>query len=368
MILGIDCSRYLTDEPTGVEVYTDRLLDRLIPQADALGYEEVRLYVKNAKQLEKCLYLVDNYQLKTVQVRLINHSRLWTMLWLSWEMVWRPVGKLFVPSHAFPLFFPKGSVLTVHGIEAIRFPKAYSWFQRWYQTWMLKRSVRKGAEYIAVSHLVEDEVVEYLGVGDERVKVVWNGVDRIQNSKSKIQNSKIDGDYILNVGRMEERKNQLRLVEAFEVIAEEFPKLKLVLVGGKGFGFEKIEKAVSSSQFAERIVMMGHQERGVVESLMKKAIVFAYPSLAEGFGIPILEAFLAECAVLTSVGSACEEIGGGAAVYCDPESVQSIAEGLKKLLIDEQLRDQKVRDGKKRVDLFSWDRCAEETIRVLQLS
>lgn len=363
----------MAEKPTGVEVYTDRLLDRLIPQADTLGYEEVRLYVKTVKQLEKCLFLIEESKLNNVQVRLIDHGRLWTLLWLSWEMIWRPVGKLFVPSHAMPLFFSKGSVLTVHGVEALRFPQAYSWFQRWYQSWMLKRAVRKGTEFIAVSEAVKGDVVEILGVKEKGVRVVWNGVDREGNSKFnsaasarvKIQNLKISGDYVLSVGRLEERKNQLRLVEAFEVIGEEFHELKLVLVGGDGVNADLVKSKIQNSKFKNRIQVMGHQEREVVQVLMEKAAVFAYPSLAEGFGIPILEAFLARCPVLTSIGSACEEIGGGAAVYCDPMSVDSIAEGLKKLLMDKQLRDQKVRDGKKRVDLFSWDRCVEETVKVL---
>lgn len=124
MILGIDCSRFASPQPTGVELYTDRIVDGIVRQADQLGCDEIRLYVKNAIQVERLLDLIEESGQKNVQVRLIEHQRLWTVFWFSWEMLRRPVDVLFVPSHTLSLRVSKKSVLTVHGVEALVFSES----------------------------------------------------------------------------------------------------------------------------------------------------------------------------------------------------------------------------------------------------
>lgn len=370
MILGIDCSRFAAERPTGVELYTNHLVEGIIAQADALGYDEIRLYVRNAQQLERLLYLIETSGQKTLQVRLIERPYLWTLVWLSWEILRRPTDVLFVPSHTLPLVVPKRSLLAVHGVEALLFPQAYSLLQRWYQQFSLWWAKRKGAELIAVSETVKRDLLRIFQISAEMVTVVFNGAEGLKGEKRKIKDENvkalIEGKYVLHVGRLEERKNQLRLMEAFEQIAVEFPKLQLVLVGGDGYGAEKIHARVEGSSRKDRLHLTGYLGRDLVQQLMEKAELFVYPSLAEGFGIPILEAFAAGVPVLTSQGSATEEVGGGAVVLCDPLSVESIVGGLRKLLTDEALRNQKIRDGKKRLDLFSWDRCVDETMKILK--
>jgi alpha-1,3-rhamnosyl/mannosyltransferase len=105
--------------------------------------------------------------------------------------------------------------------------------------------------------------------------------------------------------------------------------------------------------------MAGYLDREIVQTLLEKATIFAFPSLAEGFGMPVLEAMDAGVPVVTSKGSATEEVGAEAVILCDPLSVDSIADGLKQFLLDEKLRNQKIREGVKRIDLFSWERCVD---------
>ncbi|MDP2691712.1 MAG: glycosyltransferase family 1 protein [Candidatus Gracilibacteria bacterium] len=387
MILGIDCSRYAADQPTGVELYTDRIVEGLVRQADRLGYEEVRLYVKNARQVRQLLDLIETSGQQTPQVKLIERRRLWTLVGLSWELLrWR-VDVLFIPSHALPLVLPRRSFLTVHGVEALLIPQAYTWFQRMYQRFVLWWAKRKGARLIAVSAAVKKNVVDILGIYEKQVTVVWNGFDRKVDKSSTgsprvratsesmtdsyeddkdVRRDFIEGDFILSVGRLEVRKNQLRLVQAFERLAGEYPKLKLVLVGGNGYGAERIKEYVHDSPVRERVYLAGYQDREVVRGLMERALVFAYPSLVEGFGIPILEAFDAGVPVLTSRGSATEEVAGNAAVFCDPLSVGSILETLKRLLEDEKLRSDLVKKGGERVGKFSWERCVEGMVSLLK--
>src|SRR3990172_10837878 len=98
MILGIDCSRFVLPQPTGVEIYTDRVVEGIVSRADHLGYDEVRLYAKAAAEVEKLLDLIEEYGQKNVKVKLIDHQRFWTALWLSWEILWNRPDVLFVPS------------------------------------------------------------------------------------------------------------------------------------------------------------------------------------------------------------------------------------------------------------------------------
>jgi glycosyltransferase involved in cell wall biosynthesis len=375
MILGIDCSRMTAAQPTGVELYTDRVIEGLLSRADELGYDIIRCYVKNASQLEAILDLAEPSKQVAIKPILIEQESLWTFFWLSWEMLRRPVDTLFVPSHMLSLICPNRSVLTIHGIESLLLPKAYTWKQRLLQRFALWQAKRKKAQMIAVSKTVKQQLIERVGVSEERVSVVWNGFDAIedgeglrakgQGPKEKVQNV-VKGDYVLSVGRLEERKNQKRLIQAFENLSEEYPKLKLVLVGPDGYGAEEIRKQVEDSSVKERIILTGYLDRYFVRSLMEEALIFAYPSLSEGFGIPILEAFSSGCAVLTSKGSATEEIGGSSAEYCDSLDVNSIAQGLRNLLENPTLREQRVRDASKRLDLFSWDKCVEEVVGILR--
>lgn len=376
MILGIDCSRMEAAQPTGVELYTDRVITGLLRHVDALGYEEIRCYVKNAPQLEAILDLIGETQKGLIKPVLISRQRMWTFLGLSWEMLRRPVNCLFVPSHMLPLICPKRSVLTVHGIESLLFPKAYTWKQRFLQRFALWQAKRKKTQLIAVSKIVKKQLIERLGVPEERIDVVWNGFDAIEdgegpNNKGQGPNEKVQnivkGDFILSVGRLEERKNQKRLIQAFEKIAEKYPKLKLVLVGPDGYGAEAVKKQVEESSVKERIILAGYLDRFIVRSLMASAQIFAYPSLSEGFGIPILEAFSVGCPVLTSKDSATEEVAAKAAVYCDPFSIDSIAQGLESLLEDSSVNKKIVQEGRQRLELFSWEKCVGGLVNVLRI-
>ena len=375
MILGIDCSRYDLEKPTGVEIYTDRIVEGVLKKADGLGYDEVRLYTKNADQVEKLLFLAEEYKQGTVKVKLIDHKWLWTLLWLTWGEVFRnKVDALFVPSHILPLVIPNKTIWTVHGIEAVSFPKAYSWFQRNHQQFALNFAKKKGVKIIAVSKAVRNDLVKKANFEKDSIEVVYNGYDsQVPSVKTQVSKEErkhlVEGDFILNVGRLEERKNQLRLVKAFKsIVAEkENKKLKLVLVGPDGNGADEIREYVEKSEWRESIYLTGYQEREMVQDLMKRAKVFAFPSLAEGFGIPILEAFESELPVLTSKGSATEEVAGKAAVLCDPLLVESIEEGLRLLLSSRKLRKEKIEAGKLRVDDFSWAKCVDETLKLLKI-
>lgn len=367
MILGIDCSRYGLQQPTGVEVVTNHVVEGLIPQLDRLGYDEVRLYVKNPEQKAQLAHLVAENSQTRVNIVFIKRAQFWTLIGLTKEMLKNPIDHLFVPSHELALWNPSRTTWMVHGLEIYHFPEAYTRKQRSLQKYALWRARRSAAKLIAVSEAVRKDLVKFGGFKKKQVSVVPLGFDVPQDMEEVTLPKLLEGqDYILSVGRIEKRKNQIRLLRAFENIAGYFPKLQLVLVGSKGYGFGLVKRAILRSDFVDRIHMMGYQPRSVVLTLMKKARLFAYPSLAEGFGLPILEAFYAGVPVLTSKGSACEEVGGEVAEYCDPESVESIEGALRKVLGSKKLQKEMVRKGKERCQDYSWQRCVDQIAEQLK--
>lgn len=368
MVLGIDCSRYASLQTTGVEIYTNRMVEGIITKADSLGFAEVRLYVREKRQEETLKALIEKSGQKLVNIRLIPHERFWTLLWLTIELSRNPIDAFFEPSHTLPLIVPARTIINVHGVEAVFTPEAYSFTQCLHQRFSIWWAKRENAQFIAITEAVKKDLVEFFKIPESRITVIHHGFDRTAEQKLEEEQGKdlIEGEYILNIGRLEIRKNQLRLIEAFEMVAQEYKKVKLVLVGPDGVGAEEIRKRVEKSAVKDRIFIAGYLDRAVVERLLKKALIFAFPSLREGFGMPVLEAFDAGVPVLTSKGHACEEIGGDAAMYCDPKSVSSISQGLKFYLSDEKLREEKIRLGKKRVEGFSWEKCVTETATLLK--
>jgi len=345
-ILGIDCSRYPTNElVTGVELYTKKIIDGLL--ASDLPFE-IRLYTKQKLPLD-------------FPQTIIDLKKYWTLLGLSQELKRNPIDRLFIPSHTLPYHAPAKSFVTVHGLEASHCPCAYTLHQRILQKTSTHRAVKKSAKLIAVSSAVGEDLQRIYKCPSDKIAVVHHGYNpqEIQTQENK------HGKYILSVGRLEARKNQLRLIKAFEKISAEFPEYRLVLAGGKGHGSKEINTAIQNSPVKNKILKLGAVEHSQVLGLMQNAEIFAYPSLAEGFGLPILEAFDAGTAVLTSNTTCLPEIAGSGAVLVNPCSTRHIAQELANLLKDKNLREKNIAEGKKQLQNFSWEKCVAQTRKVL---
>lgn len=174
-----------------------------------------------------------------------------------------------------------------------------------------------------------------------------------------------DEPYVLFVGVLEPRKNLARLIRAFELLSPELTEhWKLVLAGEWGWHTRALRKAISSSPLRHRIVTTGPVESGTLEALYAAAGLFAYPSLYEGFGLPLLEAMAAAVPVLTSRGGALQEVAGDAALLVDPEDVGSIRDGLERALLSAELRAGLAERGRVREAQFTWERTAAATYRI----
>lgn len=205
---------------------------------------------------------------------------------------------------------------------------------------------------IAVSEFTKRQVVGLLGTPAARVRVVHHGARALRFPQAPRE------PVILHVGALQTRKNIARLVEAFEALDESW---RLVLAGAAGFGAAGILERISRSPARARIEMPGYVTPAELAGWYARATVFAFPSLDEGFGMPLLEAMAAGTAVVTSNRSALPEVAGDAALLVDPEDTAALAAALRQLTGDAELRLELARRGRVRVQSFTWDKAVCET-------
>ena len=205
---------------------------------------------------------------------------------------------------------------------------------------------------IAVSEFTRSQVISLLDVTPAKVRVVHHGVRRLDYRE--VERQKI----ILTVGAIQKRKNIARLVEAFETVDRSW---KLVLAGSSGYGGGEILARIQGSPARERICLPGYVSARDLAGWYAQAAIFAFPSLDEGFGMPVLEAMAAGTPVVTSNRSALPEVAGDAAILVDPEDTGALGQALRDLTWKDDLRDELSRRGKERARLFTWERAVAET-------
>ncbi len=208
---------------------------------------------------------------------------------------------------------------------------------------------------ITVSGFTKSQVTGILGVNPDKVHVVHHGVRPLALLPAKPEK------VILHVGAVQSRKNIARLVQAFEAVSADW---KLVLAGASGYGAESIFERIAASPASSRIVVTGYVSPAELAQWYSRAGVFAFPSLDEGFGMPVLEAMAAGVPVLTSNRSALPEVAGDAALLVNPEDVAELAEGLVRLTREEALRAELAQRGHARVQQFRWEKAVRETWEV----
>lgn len=370
MKIGIDASRYKHGEATGVEWYSWHIINGLIRELE-LGHadDELILYSREPVEVEK-----------KANNRVLAGKRFWTLNALSKEMKKNPPDVLFVPSHTLPLSLPKRSVITIHDTAFRHLKSAYSFSQYHYLNWSTNYAVKHANKIIVPSMATSIDLQHFYKCPDEKIEVIHHGfeepssdfVDKAEHYA--FENSEVfkyfgitkSLPYVLFVGRLESKKNLVRLVEAFSKFAEKFPNYKLILAGKRGVGFEKILKKVDELELMHKVIMPGYITEEEKSALYKNCKIFAFPSLYEGFGLPILEAFYYEKPVICSNVSCMPEIAGKAAHFINPYDSEKIEQALEILAGDEKYATELTQLGKERLKLFSWATSAKETLKVIK--
>ena len=336
MRIALDATYSLGDQPSGIAVYSRELMDGLARQHPE--HEYVRAY-----------------------------------RWKQWrELRSRELaGRLLLPPlptfradvfHALNQRVDKrlaGRVVsTFHDLFVFTADYSSSDFRRRFSA-QATQAAQLSDQLIAVSQFTAGQLQSVLNVSPDRITVIPHGVRAPREEPPAVHSRR---SQILFVGALQKRKNVKRLVEAFEAVPREW---QLVLAGATtGYGADEALAAVDASAARERIQVLGYVTVSELERLYREAAIFAFPSLDEGFGMPVLDAMAHGVPVLTTNGSALREVGEGAAMLVDPLRTDEIAESLQRLTHDPDLRNELTRAGRLRAALYSWERTCSQTCAV----
>lgn len=420
MIIGIDASRANRDHKTGVEWYSYYLIKKLAQLDDKNQYilytdkplkgglldlsEQDDFFQSN----QEIKYDKDGFQIikspfNNFKAKILNwpFDYLWTQGRLSLEMLFNRPDVLFIPAHVLPFIHPRKSIITIHDVGFKQESRLYkkeqmgpigrkkallNFFVRiftWgkysantvdYLSWSTEYALKYASKIITVSNFTKSELQKYYKIKKvDKIKVIYNGYN-VSLCKKITDQDKVDQvlnkygiekPYLFYVGRIERKKNIPALIEAFALMRESDKdiKHKLVLVGDASFGYDEVNYIIEEFDLDQDVIMTGWLEEEDLPCIYNGASAFVFPSNYEGFGIPILQAMACGVPVVASNVSSIPEVAGGAALLFDPCDIKSIAESMKRIIKDEKLKQELIEKGHQRVSNFSWEKCAQETLR-----
>lgn len=363
MLVGIDASRAIADQPTGTETYSRRLVQALL---EGQSPHRFRLYFRDAPP--PGLF-------RGGEPRIMPFPRLWTHLRLSWEMAQRPPDALFVPAHVLPLIHPCPSLVTIHDLGYLYFPQSHPWQQRLYLDLSTRWNAHSATHLLADSQATRADLVAHYGAPSDKITVAYPGIDEslgpvhavdaIQAAKARHD---ISREYFLYLGTLQPRKNLIRLVEAFaEFAAHPSPSaIQLVLAGRRGWLYDDLFRQVRRLGLDERVRFPGYVAEEDKAALLSGAVALLFPSLYEGFGMPVLEAQACGCPVVTSATSSLPEVAGDGALLVDPQDTAAIANAMLRIATEPELRSALIERGFANVGRFSWENCADTVLRAIE--
>ena len=295
-------------------------------------------------------------------------ARLWHRLRLPIpvETVTGPVDIFYSPDFVLPPTRRRTrTLLTVHDLSFLHYPDHFVPKLVGYLSKVVPRSVARADRVLADSEATRDDLITYLGTPPEKVDVLYSGVDpRFRpeaepGERERLQAHYSLGDlpYILSVGTLQPRKNYLRLIRAFATLR---PGTELAIAGGRGWLYENI--FAEAAKPGDRVRLLGFVEEADLPALYRNAALFAFPSLYEGFGLPVLEAMASGVPVVCSGVSSLPEVARGAALLVDPLDIGELADALSRVLEDTGLRQEMASKGLARAARFTWDRAARQLL------
>lgn len=292
---------------------------------------------------------------------------------ISWDLFRRRVDLYHATHYVVPVLMPCRTVVTIHDIIHLLYPEFLpNRLAFYYAHHMIRRSLQRGERIITVSHNTRSDLMHYFGIGGQKIDVVYNGIDDVfrqpledEDLRRWMRNLELDRPYFLFVGNPKPHKNLDNVVKAYARALElaEFPHA-LVCVGDRSGVDSKVRQRAEQLGIADRVMLLGHVAQEALPAIYQGATLFLYPTLYEGFGLPVVEAMASNVPVLTSNTSALKEIASGYAELVNPLDVDRMAQAIVHCVGDADHRQNLRHKGLRRSQEFSWRKAAEQTLDI----
>ena len=280
---------------------------------------------------------------------------------------------LWCPHFNVPIFYVKASkiVTTIHDVYHLSDNASISYLKKKYAEILFKNAISKSNVVFTVSEFSKSEILKHIKVNSQKIQIVYCGVDKsLFESTNPESNFKLPKNYILYVGNIKPHKNLIVLLKAYATFSEEFKsKYKLVFVGKKQ-GFitkdNNIQHFIKDNNLIEHITFTGYIADYEIPKIYREASLFVFPSLYEGFGLPILEALASQTKVISSNAASLPEVGGEAVTYFDPKNYLELVEKIKNNIEDTSKREILLVQSKKQLEKFTWGKSIENHLKVFK--
>ncbi|PKM87593.1 hypothetical protein CVU83_02830 [Candidatus Falkowbacteria bacterium HGW-Falkowbacteria-2] len=379
--IGID-ARFYGPLGKGLGRYVQEIVDRVI-----------RLQATHDSEIEFVIFLspdnYESYNCPTADVRKV----LVPQRWYSWrEQVFFPIilrreklDLIHFPHFNVPLLTPSPFVVTIHDLILTKFPSRRAsmlppllyWMKQAAYRLVVRTAVKRAKAIITVSEFTKKDIIDKFSASPEKIFITYEGVVDFNQAVSTEMSSRevldkygITQPYLLYVGNAYPHKNLSRLISSYVDVRKALPELSLVMVGKNDYFYQRVRAEAEQLGLYDatngkgKIVFPGYVPDSLLGTLYRNALLYVFPSLYEGFGLPPLEAMSCSCPVASSNQASLPEILSDAAVYFDPYDVDNISMTLRNLAGDESRRAAMVLKGREHIKKFSWQRCAEQTLTI----
>lgn len=363
--IGIDVTA-LAKSQAGIARYGNELLKRLIRNMSSIHF-----FLYSPSPVRFPLFELPNVTIRTGTFRIKYTSTLWTQLAMPRLVAQDKIDIFWSLSPRPPLLLSSKitSVVTIHDFVWKIAPGTMTRFGWLLDSILSPISIRRCSHIFCVSNSTKNDLMRFFPREIHKVSVtpLASSLKPLLSQQSRDERVH-PKDYFLFVGTLEPRKNLARLIEAFSLVSSELRDgVNLVIVGGGGWGKVNVTELAKKNKIENKVVYLGGVTDGELRTLYSQALFLAFPSLYEGFGIPIVEAMSSGIPVLTSNRSSMPEVAGGAGFFVDPESTSDIKRGIETLLGDDAVRASLRSSCQSQVAKYSWDATASLTAKRLNL-
>jgi glycosyltransferase involved in cell wall biosynthesis len=292
------------------------------------------------------------------------------ILWEQLVLPWQRMDLLHSMAFVTPLILPWPAVVTVYDLSFVHYPETFTGGRRAYLKLFTRLSCRRAQRIIAISESTRRDIVQQWGIPAAKISVAYPGVggefaclpaDQVAAFRQRRQ---LPDPFILHVGTLQPRKNLVRLVRAVGRLRDGGLDATLVLAGGPGWLYSEILKEIERLNLQQSVLLPGYVPADELVEWYNAAAVLAYPSLYEGFGLPVVEAMACGTPVVTTSASSMPEAAGDATLQVDPHDTEALAEALRRVLTDQSLRNELRQRGVAQAARFTWRETAAATADV----